>query len=95
MLTHAFEHWGVKRITMTTNSRDDRSRQSIERLGASLDGVMRAARPCPENIDGDIAVYTIIDSEWPTVRTRLQMAVQQQTMKHIISLDSSLAATHV
>lgn len=72
MLGHAFDVWGVKRVTMTANSRDKRSRSAIERLGATLDGVLRSARPCRENLEGDVAVYTIIDREWPAVRSLLE-----------------------
>jgi RimJ/RimL family protein N-acetyltransferase len=87
MLSHAFETWGVTRVSMTADSRDNRSRQSIERLGATLDGVLRAARPCPQNLDGHVAVYTILNSEWPSVRSRLEEKLARTMTKIDLTLD--------
>lgn len=42
MFRHAFEAWGVRRITMRADARNTRSRIAIERLGASCEGVRRA-----------------------------------------------------
>jgi RimJ/RimL family protein N-acetyltransferase len=87
MLSHAFESWGVTRVSMTTDSRDNRSRQSIERLGATLDGIMRAARPCRENIEGHVAVYTILNAEWPSVRARLEEKLARMMTKIDLTVD--------
>ena len=73
MLTHAFEVWGVLRVTLKTDARNDRSRNAILRLGARLDGVLRAHMPAYDGAGArDSAFYSILDSEWPEVRTRLQ-----------------------
>ena len=45
MLTHAFETWGVQRVDLKTDARNERSRAAIERIGGKLDGVMRAWQP--------------------------------------------------
>ncbi len=39
MLTHAFEAWAVQRVDLKTDTRNERSRAAIERIGARLDGV--------------------------------------------------------
>ena len=45
MLTHAFESWRVLRVNLRTDARNARSRAAIERLGARLDGILRAHLP--------------------------------------------------
>lgn len=76
LLGHAFETWGVHRVAICTDSRNERSRAAIERLGASLDGILRNHRPSmgdanPAGTPRDTAVYSILPDEWPAVRRRL------------------------
>lgn len=71
MLTHAFETWTVHRVSFRTDRRNERSRVAIERLGATLDGVVRAASIAYDGAIRDSAVYSILDSEWPEVRDHL------------------------
>lgn len=72
MLTHAFEGWEVRRVTLKTDARNVRSRSAIERVGARLDGVLRAHMPAFDGAVRDTAFYSILAAEWPDVRTRLQ-----------------------
>lgn len=76
MLTHAFEAWGVSRVDLKTDARNARSRAAIERIGARLDGVVRNWQPSlvpgEEGRPRDSALYSIIPSEWPSIRERLQ-----------------------
>jgi RimJ/RimL family protein N-acetyltransferase len=75
MLTHAFETWGVERVDFKTDARNARSRAAIERIGGTLDGVMRAWQPSlvrgEEGRARDSAMYSIVPSEWPGVRDAL------------------------
>jgi RimJ/RimL family protein N-acetyltransferase len=71
MLAHAFETWQVHRVTIKTDVRNARSRAAIERLGARLDGVLRAATPASDGGIRDTAWYSLLASEWPEVRQRL------------------------
>jgi RimJ/RimL family protein N-acetyltransferase len=76
MLTHAFDVWNVQRVTLKTDARNERSRNAILRLGARLDGVLRANMPA---YDGDwprdSAFYSILSDEWPAVRSGLRAAL--------------------
>ncbi|MCQ4041380.1 GNAT family N-acetyltransferase [Streptantibioticus rubrisoli] len=75
MLRHAFETWGVRRVSIRADARNTRSRAAIERLGAVLDGVHRAHT---RGLDGAVrgtAFYSILDDEWPQVRARLEQRV--------------------
>jgi RimJ/RimL family protein N-acetyltransferase len=71
MLTHAFEKLGVRRVTLKTDARNLRSRRAIERLGAHLDGILRAHRPAADGGIRDSAMYSILAEEWPAIKTRL------------------------
>jgi len=71
LLGHAFESWEVRRVTLKTDARNARSRAAIERLGARLDGILRAHLPASDGTERDSAVYSILAAEWPGVRARL------------------------
>jgi RimJ/RimL family protein N-acetyltransferase len=76
LLTHAFEAWNVFKVTIKTDSRNDRSRKAIERLGAKLDGLMRAFQPAFDGKPRTTAYYSILREEWPSVRERLNHSLQ-------------------
>jgi RimJ/RimL family protein N-acetyltransferase len=76
MLTHAFERWEVRRVTLKTDARNARSRAAIERLGARFDGVLRANMPAFDGGVRDTAFYSILREEWPEVAERLRGLVR-------------------
>src|ERR1700722_4002524 len=75
MLTHAFDLWQVRRVDLKTDERNERSRRAIERIGGRFEGVLRNWQA--SQVDGEegrtrnSALYSILPSEWPEVRTRL------------------------
>ena len=71
MLTHAFEVWRVRRVTLKTDARNSRSRANIERVGARFDGIWRAHMPAADGGVRDSACFSIVSAEWPGVRDRL------------------------
>jgi RimJ/RimL family protein N-acetyltransferase len=75
LLTHAFESWKVGRVDFKTDARNGPSRAAISALGATFEGVLRHWQPShvagEEGQLRDSAIYSILDSEWPTVRRRL------------------------
>ena len=71
MLGRAFDEWRVRRVTLKTDERNARSRAGIERLGARLDGVLRAHMPAFDGTVRNTAFYSILASEWPAVRAKL------------------------
>jgi RimJ/RimL family protein N-acetyltransferase len=72
MLTHAFETWHVHRATLRTDERNARSRAAIERLGATLDGILRAWEPASDGAIRNTAVYSLLESEWPDAKRTLE-----------------------
>lgn len=75
LLTHAFETWGVQRVAICTDARNERSRRAIERVGAGFEGVLRRHRRSTHvGEDGqlrDTAGYSITFDDWPTVQASL------------------------
>ena len=71
LLTHAFDTWRVRRVSLKTDARNARSRAAIERLGARFDGVLRAHMPAADGGLRDSAFYSVLDTEWPEVRAGL------------------------
>jgi len=71
MLQHAFEQWQVLRVCFHTDSRNQRSRAALERIGGRSEGVLRAHRLAADFIPRDSVRFSIVASEWPAVRQRL------------------------
>jgi N-acetyltransferase len=72
MLEFAFESWGVQRVTLKTDARNERSRNAILRIGASFEGILRAHMPSSDGGTRDTAMYSILATEWTEVKQRLQ-----------------------
>lgn len=72
MLRHAFTVLKVRRVTLKTDVRNARSRAAIARLGARLDGILRAHLPASDGGPRDSAVFSILEAEWPEVEARLE-----------------------
>jgi RimJ/RimL family protein N-acetyltransferase len=75
LLTHAFEQLNCIAVEFRTHFMNQQSRRAIERLGAKLDGVLRSHQINPHPLAAgtlrDTCVYSIIASEWPTVKAHL------------------------
>ena len=76
MLRHAFEVWGCVRVQFTTDEINDRSRQAILRLGATLEGTVRHERIMPDGRKRNSLRFSIIDDEWPAVRAALEQRLR-------------------
>ena len=71
MLRYAFETWRVLRVSFHTDSRNQRSRAALERIGAKFEGILRAHRMAADFIPRDSMRFSIIAAEWPGVREGL------------------------
>ena len=72
LLGHAFETLGCIAVEFRTHFFNQQSRRAIERLGAKLDGVLRNHQRASNGTLRDTCVYSILESEWPTVKAHLQ-----------------------
>ena len=72
LLRHAFETLAAIRVQLKTDARNQRSQRAIERLGAVREGVLRRHRLLWTGFVRDSVYYSILDSEWPAVKQRLE-----------------------
>jgi RimJ/RimL family protein N-acetyltransferase len=79
MLRHAFEHWGCLRVELKTDALNQTSRRAILRLGAKEEGVLRKHMVTDTGRIRDTVYFSILDTEWPDVRDRLQAMLAQRT----------------
>ena len=75
LLGHAFEVWGCLAVDFRTHRLNFQSRRAIERLGAQLDGILRAQMRTSDGSIRDTATYSIIEPEWPVVRGHLDWLI--------------------
>jgi RimJ/RimL family protein N-acetyltransferase len=72
LLAHAFETLGCIRVQLKTDLRNERSQKAIERIGAKKEGVFRNHMILPDGRYRDSVFYSILDSEWPGVKKKLE-----------------------
>jgi RimJ/RimL family protein N-acetyltransferase len=72
MLSHAFEIWRCLRVELKTDAMNQRSRNAILRLGAKEEGTLRKHMLTWNGRQRDSVYFSILDSEWPHVKTRLE-----------------------
>ena len=77
MLKHAFEDMGARRVSLKTDSRNERARRAILRLGAVEEGTLRNHRIARDGVDRHSVFYSVIDSEWAGVKERLEGMMQR------------------
>jgi RimJ/RimL family protein N-acetyltransferase len=78
LLTHAFEQLNCIAVEFRTHYFNRQSRAGIERLGAKLDGVLRQHLITSNGTLRDTCVYSILDREWPTVKTHLSYQLNRR-----------------
>ena len=75
LLAHAFEQLNCIAVEFRTHFFNQQSRNAIERLGAKLDGILRNhainTHPDAEGALRDTCVYSILNTEWPSVKAHL------------------------
>lgn len=71
MLSHAFEEWDCVRVEQKTDARNRRSRDAIERIGATEEGTLRKHIRTHRG-PRDTVYFTGLDDEWPAVKRDLE-----------------------
>lgn len=99
LLRHAFETFGTLRVQLKTDMRNTPSRKSLEKMGASLEGILRRNGIMPDGVIRDTAVYSILDTEWGMVKQGLEARLERHAQHNHFNLhDSGLtlgdATTH-
>jgi N-acetyltransferase len=84
LLEHAFETLLCIAVEFRTHFFNYQSRRGIERLGAKLDGILMRSHQIAENGTlRDTCVYSIIASEWPTVKAHLTWQMERPRQPEI------------
>lgn len=71
LLGHAFD-CGFGRVKIQTDAVNARSQAAIAKLGATREGVLRRHSRRADGTFRDTVVFSILRSEWPGVRARLE-----------------------
>ena len=83
LLTQALEGWGVDRVDIKTDARNEVARGAIAALGATFEGVLRAWQPSlapgEEGRTRDTAMFAITPEQWSGVRTRLAERIERRS----------------
>lgn len=77
LLSHAFETLGCIRVQLKTDLRNERSQKAIERIGGIKEGVLRNHMILPDGRYRHSVYYSILDSEWPEVKQKLEKLLER------------------
>lgn len=68
LLSHAFCQLRYERVELETDSRNQKSRTAMARMGATEEGTLRSHRITQGGIRRDTVIFSIIRSEWSGLR---------------------------
>ncbi|QQX79002.1 GNAT family N-acetyltransferase [Shewanella sp. KX20019] len=71
LLKFIFEQCAANAVEFRTHFSNQASRKAIERLGAKQDGIIRSHQIMKDGSIRDTVMYSIISSEWPSVKNQL------------------------
>lgn len=77
LMGHLFEVWGAQRVQYQVDERNMRSRTAVLKLGAVQEGILRNHKIVGNGHVRNTVFFSIIDSEWPAVRDRLDARLAQ------------------
>jgi N-acetyltransferase len=77
LLEHAFDTLGCQVVGLRTDNFNFTSQRAIEALGAKRDGIIRHHFRRRDGSVRDSVMYSILLSEWPTVRTHLRFRLER------------------
>ena len=82
LLARALEGWGVDRVDIKTDARNEAARAAIAATGATFEAVLRAWQPSlapgEEGLVRDTAMFSVTPPEWPRVRARLKERIERR-----------------
>lgn len=76
LLRHAFEQLACQRVEFKTDALNLRSRRALLRIGATEEGILRKHMIVAGGRLRDSVYFSILDTEWPEVRQRLETMMQ-------------------
>ncbi len=76
LLTRAFEVLGANRVQFTIDAENLRSIGSINKLGATKEGMLRQSAIRADGLVRDKIIFSVLQSEWQMVKARLEARVK-------------------
>jgi RimJ/RimL family protein N-acetyltransferase len=77
LLAHCFEVLQTVRVQLQTDENNLRSRTAILGIGATFEGIIRKERIRANGVFRNTAMYSILDDEWPAVRSTLEASLRR------------------
>jgi RimJ/RimL family protein N-acetyltransferase len=78
LMRHAFEELRLLRVEFKTDERNERARRALAALPSEFEGVHRKHMVVRGGERRDSAWYSVIDDEWPAVRTALEQRIERK-----------------
>ena len=82
LMTRAFEDWGVDRLDIKTDARNDVARRAIAGTGARFEAVLHAWQPSvapgEEGRVRDTAMFCVTAGDWPRVKAHLEEKIARR-----------------
>ncbi|MEY4529559.1 MAG: hypothetical protein RLZZ156_280 [Deinococcota bacterium] len=75
LMTRAFEVLQVNRVQFKVDIRNQRSQSSMAKIGAVREGVLRQYQIRADGFVRDSVMYSVLKSEWESVKQRLEARV--------------------
>ena len=79
LLAHAFDTLGMQKVVLKTEVLNTQSRRAILALGAVEEGIFRKQFISETGRSRDMIYFSILDTEWPEVRSRLEERLARHT----------------
>ena len=79
LLAHAFDTLGMQKVVFKTEVLNSQSRNAILALGAVQEGIFRKQLISETGRARDMIYFSILDTEWPAVRSRLEQRLARHT----------------
>lgn len=71
MLSYAFEQIGMEKVEFRIDERNLRSRKAVEKIGATLEGILRKNVIVKDGFRRSSACYGILKEEWPLLKSTI------------------------
>jgi N-acetyltransferase len=78
LLGYAFEQARCQRVEFKADTENEPSCQALLRIGATREGTLRQYMYSPHKSARDIALFSIIDGEWPGIKARLEQRLYKR-----------------
>jgi len=75
MLQYAFETLGFEKVEFRIDERNQKSRKAVEKLGATLEGVLHRNVTLKDGFRRNTCCYGIIKDEWPTIKANILQSI--------------------